>query len=314
VVAVFAVGASAYDFLDPGDTAMTHDAGGFGIGGGLMYLMADEYYDDQGEAQDFEELLGTTVDWTAMWIPIHVYYAAMDNLEFGVNAKFGMLDVEPGEGEAADGSGLGDTWIWAKYMFMPDPMMTARLGFMVPTGNEPFHPALFTSGFYGFEEDTEDANIATGKGDMAIDGALMFGVPAGPGQFDAAVGYRYYMAREITMDEDWFDRSRDDVTFDYKCGNEIHFAAGYTYYIGEMMSLCIAADGFFGSDDKEDYGDESRDSETVDDTAANAIYINPAFYYTMDNGTMLGVDMTYPLTGQNVPAEWGLGLYVGWGM
>lgn len=299
LVAVFAVGASAYDFLYTGDTAMTHDAGGFGIGGGVWYLMADEYYDHDGEAQDFG------ADWTAMWIPVHVYYAAMDQLEFGVNAKFGMLDVEVTDSdEAYEGSGLGDTWIWAKYMILPDPMVSARVALAVPTGNEPADWGVFASGFYGFDEDDD---IATGTGRMSIDGAVLFGVPAGPGQFDASVGYRYHMAREITADLGF----RDDVTFDYKCGNEIHFAAGYTYFIGEAMNIFVAADGFFGSEDEVSMDDES---ETVDDSAANAVWINPGFEYMMENGLTLGVDMQYMLMGQNVPVEWGFGAYVGWGM
>ena len=300
LVAIFAVGASAYDFLYTGDTAMTHDAGGFGVAGGLMYLMADEYYDHDGEAQE----LGA--DWTAMWIPVHVYYSAMDNLEFGVNAKFGMLDLEVTEesrqNETYEGSGLGDTWIWAKYMFLPDPMMSARVAFSMPTGNEPAGAAYFGSGFYGFDEDED---IATGSGAMSIDGAVLFGVPAGPGQFDAAVGYRYHMAREIT------EELREEITYDYKCGNEIHFAAGYTYFLSDMMSLGLAADGFFGSEGEVTVDDET---ETVDDSAANAVWINPSFMYMMENGVSLGIDMQYMLMGQNVPVEWGFGAYVGWGM
>jgi hypothetical protein len=302
LIAVFAVGASAYDFLYTGDGAMTHDAGGFGISGGLMYLMADEYYDHDGEAQDFEELVGVSADWTAMWIPIHVYYAAMDQLEFGVNTKFGMLDLEPAEGEAAEGSGLGDTWIWGKYMFLPDPMLSARVGFMVPTGNEPEYEAFWATGFYGPDA---DGDIATSKGDMAIDAALLFGVPAGPGQFDAAVGYRYHMAREIEI-----DGGRDDA-YDYRCGNEIHFWGRYKYFIGDAMALSLAADGFFGSDDEWTYMDET---ETVDDSAANAVWINPAFEYMMETGLTLGIDMQYMLMGQNAPNEMGFGAYVGWGM
>jgi hypothetical protein len=302
LIAVFAVGASAYDFLYTGDTAMTHDAGGFGVSGGLMYLMADEYYDHDGEAQ---EIGG---DWTAMWIPINVYYAAMDNLEFGVSAKFGMLDLEESSSsrddpETYEGSGLGDTWLWAKYMFMPDPMVTARVGFFMPTGNEPFHPAFYATGFYGVDEDMD---IATGKGEMAIDGAILFGVPAGPGQFDAAVGYRYFMAREITM-----EMFREEVTFDYTCGNQIHFAAGYTYFIGDAMSFTVAADGFFGSEDEVTVDDESA---TVDDSAANAVWINPAFDYMMENGLTIGVDGHWMIMGQNAPIEKGIGLYLGWGM
>jgi hypothetical protein len=297
LVAVFAVGASAYDFLYTGDTAMTHDAGAFGVSGGLMYFMADEYYDKDGEAQE----LG--VDWTAMWIPIHVYYAAMDNMEFGVNAKFGMLKLTPDEGEDVEGSGLGDTWIWAKYMFLPEPMVSARLGLKVNTGSEACCPELgFATGFFGTDEDDD---IATGQGQMDIDGAIMIGVPAGPGQFDAAVGYRYRMAQEVSMD------ARDEDTWDFIPGSEIHFAAGYTYYISDMMNFGIAADGFFGSEAE---WETSDDSGTFDDSAANAVWINPSFEYMMETGLTLGVDMQYMLMGQNAPVEWGFGAFVGWGM
>jgi hypothetical protein len=296
LVAVFAVGAGAYDFLYTGDTPMAGEAGGFGVTLGFLYLMADEYYDSDGEAEDFD------ADWSAIWIPVVVHYAAMDNLAFGVNARFGMPDVDvKGSDEAYEGSGLGDTWLWAKYAFLPDPMLTARVGFMIPTGIEPVHPPLLGSGFYGWDEDLD---IATGKGEMAIDGAVMLGVPAGPGEFNAAVGYRYNMAREITME------LRQETTFDYKCGNEIHFAAAYTYFIADAMNFTIAADGFFGADNEVT---EDGETETDDDTAANAVWLNPSFEYMMDSGLTIGVDAQWMLMGQNVLAEKGLGLYLGWG-
>jgi hypothetical protein len=295
VVLALAMSASAYDFLYSGDTAMTPDAGSFGVVGGFQYLMADEYYDFEGESQEIG------ADWTAIWIPIHAYYGVMDNMALGVNAKFGMPKLSADDDEI-EGSGIGDTWLWAKYMFMPDPMMTVRLGVNLPTGGEPEGMGLFPVGFYGVDE---DGDISTGAGYTSIDGALMFGLPAGPGTLEGAAGYRYNLAREIEVSR---------ATYDYTHGGHLHFALSYMYYINDMMGLSLGADGFFGSDDKVDLGDEARDSETVDDTAANAIYINPAFHYKMDNGMTLGVDMTYPLTGQNVPAEWGFGAYVGWGM
>ncbi len=276
---VFATSASAYDFLYTGDTAMTHDAGAFGFKAGIYYLMADEYFDADGEKQD----LGC--DWTAMWFPVNLFYSPMDQLELGINAKFAMLKCEYEDEETreeeVEGTGIGDTWIWAKYMFMAEPMMTGRLGVKVATG----------------DDEPDEDELATGEGQMDIDGAIMFGMPAGPGMFDAAVGYRYRMAREVEM---------MGTTYDYTPGSEIHFYAAYTYYLNEMMNLKFAADGFFGSDD-----DVEEARETIEDSASNGVWINPGFEYMMENGMMLGIDMHYPLMGQNLEAEWGFSAYFG---
>jgi len=265
--------AGAYDFLYSGDKAATHDAGAFGVKAGLWYFMADEAFDVDGEAA---ELGG---DWTAMYFPICVYYGVMDQLEIGVKPNFQMLKFEPAEvtrgDDSVEGTGLGDTWVYAKYMFMPEPMMTARLGAKVATGND---------------EPDED-EIGTGSGQMDIDAALMLGMPAGPGVFDAAVGYRMRMEH---TDSEW------------KPGDEIHFAACYGYGMGEALTLNIGADGYFGSD-----GEFA--GEAVEDSGCNIVYVNPGVDYMMESGLTLGADFHYPLMGKSNAKEWGLGLYVGWG-
>ncbi|MBM3307649.1 MAG: transporter [Candidatus Eisenbacteria bacterium] len=267
--------AGAYDFLYSGDKAATHDQGAFGINVGLWYFMADKVYDSEGESQDLD------ADWTAMYFPMNFYYAVMDQMEIGVKPNFQMLKLKaPDDMRTEDeitGTGLGDTWIYAKYMFMPEPMMTARLGLKIATGNS----------------EPEEDEIGTSEGQMDIDGALMVGMPAGPGVFDVALGYRYRLENSDT-----------------KCtpGSEIHFCAGYAYPMSDMLALKIAADGYFGSDDKSDPEDPSDE-----DSGRNVVYINPGIDYTMANGMTLGADFHYPLMGKNVPAEWGLGLYFGWG-
>jgi hypothetical protein len=297
LVLALAMSASAYDFLYGGDTAMTPEAGSFSVGIGLKYLMADEAYNPDGDSEDIG------ADWTAMWIPIHAQYGVMDNLAVGVNAKFGMPKLSASDSRdenEIDGSGIGDTWIWAKYMFIPDPVLSARVGVKLPTGEEPWLE-FFPVGFYGVNE---DGDIVTGSGYTSLDGALMLGVPAGPGTFEAALGYRYNLAREM-------EGARS--SYDYTHGARIQLAAAYKFDISDAMGLSIGMDGFWGSDDEVSSGD-SRDSMTLDSTAANAVYFSPAFHYIMDSGMTLGVDMTYPIMGQWIPAEWGLGLYVGWGM
>lgn len=269
----FATTAGAYDFLYSGDKAATHDAGSFGVKVGLWYLMADEAYDSEGESQE------TCCKYTNMWFPINVYYAAMDQFEIGVKPSFAMLKAEPDEDSREEGdlegTGLGDTWIYAKYMFMPEPMMTARLGAKVATGNS----------------EPEEDELGTGSGQMDIDGAVLFGVPAGPGVFDAGVGYRMRMENSDTK---------------WKPGNEIHFNACYSYLMSDMMALKLAADGYFGSDG-------AYDGETIEETGCNIVFVNPGIDYTMESGMTLGADFHYPLMGTSNLAEWGFGVYVGWG-
>lgn len=283
LVMALAFSASAYDFLYTGDTAMTHDAGAFGVKASFVYLMANSEYDQDGEKQDW----GDDDKYTMMAVPVNLYYAVMDNFEIGVQPKFLMLKDEyetvPVDREMVteEGSGIGDTWFWAKYMFMPEPMMTARLGVKINTG----------------DDEPDEGDLATGDGQMDIDAALMFGMPAGPGMFDGAIGYRYRMAAEVEGG-------------DYTPGSEIHFAACYTYYLNDAMNLRLGADGFFGSD-ADFEATESR--ETVEDSGSNAVWINPGFDYMMESGMGLGVDMHYPLMGKNIHALWGFGAYIAWG-
>jgi hypothetical protein len=275
----FASTAGAYDFLYSGDKAATHDAGAFGVKAGIWYFMADKVYDSEGESQDLDG------KYTNMWIPINVYYAVMDQFEIGVKPSFAMLKAEPDDarGDEITGTGLGDTWVYAKYMFMPEPMMTARLGAKVATGNS----------------EPDEGDLATGSGQMDIDAALLFGVPAGPGTFDAAVGYRMRMENSDT---------------ECKPGDEIHFLACYTYPMSDVLALKVAADGFFGSDGE-------WQGETEDESGYKIVYVNPGIDYTMTNGMTVGADFHYPLMGSGPSAEgwpgqlaeWGLGVYVGWG-
>jgi len=276
----FATTAGAYDILYTGDGAATHPAGGFGLSAAMWYFMADEAYDIEGEAVD----LGG--DWTAMHFPIGLYYGVADPFELGVKTSFQVLKAEPaGEGEDLEGSGLGDTWIYAKYMFMPEPMLTARVGWKINTGSTPVD---WAGGLFGLNE---DGDLATGGGQMDVDGALMLGMPAGPGVFDVALGYRYRMQNEDAL---------------WKPGDEFHFFANYGYVMSEALVLNIASDGYFGSDGE-------YDGEAIDDSGSSVVFINPGLEYMMESGLSLGADFHYPLMGDNVLKEWGLGLYLGWG-
>ena len=287
LVIALAMSAGAYDELYSNDTAATHYAGDFGIDVGFLYFRSSGGYDKDGESYDYP----ADTEYTGMWFPVDIYYGVTDGFELGVTPIFMMDKVaQPAPDPELSGTGIGDTWIWAKYGFLPDPMLTARVGFKLATGND--------------EPDADE--LALGSGQMDIDGALLFGVPAGPGSFDAALGYRYRLAQTISE-------------IDHKLGSEFRFFAGYTYFLGDALNLRLGADGFFGGDPTID-GDPipvdpiiPSDPDAVE-TGSTAVYINPGFDYIMDNGVVLGFDMHYPLMGTNMEiAAWGVGLSVGWG-
>jgi len=291
LVIALAMSASAfdmrtYDALYTGDTAETPEAGSFGIQGSFIYLMADQSYDSEGDSQDW----GEDDQATGMWFPIRISYGVMDNFEVGVTPMFVMNSLEygPPSDLEYEGTGLADTWIWAKYGFALDPIVTARLGVKVATGVD--------------VDDADFDELPTSSGQMDIDAALVFGLPSGPGSLDASIGYRYRMDRT----------DADDV--EHTPGNEINFTATYTYYLGDAMNLRLGAGGFFGSDPEVD-GEPIEDPATpgVDMLGSNLVSINPGFDYIMDSGLALGFDVFYPLMGTNIDAGWGLGLSVGWG-
>ncbi len=286
LIIALAMSAGAYDELYSNDTAATHYAGDFGIDLSFLYLMGNSSYDRDGESVDWH----ADAEYRGKWFPLDIYYGVMDGFEIGVTPIFKMDKITTWAGNPElSGTGIGDTWIWAKYGFLPDPVLTARVGFKLATGVD--------------AEDADADELPLGSGQMDIDGALLFGVPAGSGSFDAALGYRYRLAQ--TIEE-----------IDYKPGSEFHFFAGYTYFVNDALGIKIGTDGYFG-------GDPTIDGNPIDypqpddpDAVMNGssvVYINPGFDYIMDNGVTLGFDVHYPLMGTNIEAAWGLGLSVGWG-
>lgn len=268
--------AGAYDILYTRRTATTHTAGTFGLDAYFYYLTADKEYDEGGNSQDY----GNNGKLTNTLVPIDLYYAVTDQFELGVIPTYLSTSYKDDNGESK-GSGLTDLWTYARWMFLPEPAFTGQLGVKFPTGNG--------------EPDSGD--LATGSGQYDVDVALLADFPAGPGMFYGSLGYRWRGTREETIARG---------TYKYTPGSEIHFMLGYTYYLSEMMQLRFDMDGFFGSDAEEDGVAEP-------DSAENGVWINPAFEYIMQNGVLLGADFHYPIMGQNIPAQWGLGLYVGWG-
>jgi hypothetical protein len=297
-VMALAPGAHAYDVLYSGDVAMTHDAGTFGIEGAVLHFTADQWFRD-GELTDgvvVDRLLRSDDDarYTGTFYPVRARYSPFRQLEVGGIGIFLDEKIENYADPATGlpdhkGLGVGDTWIWAKYNFSVDPLMTLRLAGKLPTG----------------EDKPDSDELPTGSGQVDLDGAMMFGVPAGPGWINAAFGYRYRTERKADPE--------DAGSYSFKPGNEVHFFVGYTQLVGESFNVRVGADGSVGSDYEGGPGAESENTTTAD-TGVSLISFNPGIDYVTSSGIWIGLDLYYPIFGKNANALKGFGLSAGWGM
>jgi hypothetical protein len=284
-------GAAAYDQLYTGDTAAVADAPSFGMRGTFLYLSADSAFNEDGEAEDWPQ--GT--EYKAKWVPLRITYAPLHGVEVGACPIFMMEDrsfasVE----EDYSGTGIGDTWAWAKYNFSLDPVLTARLGVKLPTGND--------------EVLSSEHELVLGTGQTDLDAAVMVGLPAGKGLLDLALGYRIRLARKI----DESSARVEELANDEKPGDEIHFLVGFRHEIGEAVRVRLAADGFFGAQPTID-GELIPTSQGKTKPAKSAVFVNPGVDYTLPNGVSVGFDMHYPLMGTSIDKYWGFGLSLGFG-
>lgn len=309
-VLAVATPAGAYDLLYTGDVAMTHEAGSFGIQAGVLRFSSDQWFED-GKREDGAVMLvdgswyaDEDASYDGTLIPVAARYSPFRSLEIGATGVFlmeTMSDFADEEGVIDnplpdfETLGVGDTWLWAKYNFSPEPLMSLRLGYKLPTG-----------------EDRPDLDeLPTGSGQPDIDGAIMFSVPAGPGWVDASIGYRIRTVREADSSE---EAAWPYGKYEFKPGNEMHFFAGYTQLLGKSFNVRLGGDGTFGSDYEGGPDTGGAQADPTADTGVGVIYLNPGIDYLLGNDIWLGADMHYPVMGRNVNASWGFGVSLGWGM
>jgi hypothetical protein len=311
VVTALAIPASAYDALYSNETASPPGRGSVRLEVSLLYLSAEDIYGADGTTLPLES------DWNATWVPVRLSYAITDRISVGANARYGSLSLEGVETEESvrssratddfEGSGFGDLWLWGKLNVLPRPLVTIRAGLKIPTGAEPADRAHALADTGSFLDG--DGDLALGDGQTDIDIAALLSFPRDSGAFELSIGYRFRMSQSFEL---------TDGTYDLTPGNEIRFAAGYAYRLNQAMILRLGLDGFAGSDDSADTDCEQDThpagdiGELLEGSARNAVWINPSFDYEMRNGLLFGFDMHYPLMGQNIPAEWGVELRVGW--
>jgi len=291
LVLAMVAGAGAYDQLYTGDSAAVREAPSFGIEGTVLFVSANSEFDDQGETVDWAD--GT--EFTGKWFPVRITYVPMHGLEIGASPIFMMENRTFASSDTEfKGTGIGDTWAWAKYNFSLEPVLSARVGVKLPTGND--------------EVLASEDELILGTGQTDIDASLMVGLPAGEGILDLALGYRVRLARSV----DQTDSRVDELLADEKPGDEIRFLLGYSHSFNDAVGFRLAADGYFGAE-------PTIDGKTISigagetKPASSVVYINPGIDYSMQNGVSLGLDLHYPLMGTSVHKNWGFGLSVGFG-
>jgi hypothetical protein len=308
VIVATSAQAGAYDFLYTDQTPATQPKGSYRLAIELVYLMANESYSEDGKTIELEG------DWSATWAPFDVRYGLTDRVALGLKARFGKLRLESvPSGEPSDngttdyaGAGFCDLWMWGKYMIVSDPLVTVRAAVKLPAGDGPADPAhaVVDSLFYL----DENGDLALGDGQTDLDLSVLMGFRNESGVIELAIGYRY-------RTKGTFEKS--DYTYDFTPGNEVHFAAGYTYELNSALRLRLGTDGFVGTDDRAetDYSGANHEPGQIDvllrDSARSAVWINPSFEYTTRMGILLGFGMHYPIMGRNIPAEWGVDFRVG---
>jgi hypothetical protein len=312
VLSLLALPAHAYDLLYSGDLAVTHERGSFGIEGAILRFSSDRWFEG-GKLTDGSVMIRKGVwfkdddsSFSLTAIPVDVRYSPLGLLEVGATGVFLLQEMSDFADEDSgyvnplpdfESQGVGDTWLWAKYNFSPEPLMSLRVGYKLPTG-----------------EDRPDVDeLPTGSGQADIDGAIMFAVPAGPGWVDAAIGYRIRTKREADTSDSELD-SWPYGTYEFKPGNEVHFYAGYAQLVGKSLNVRVGADGSFGSDYESGREVGGTETGTTAETGASLVCVNPGIDYLLGNDIWLGFDLHYPVMGTNVNAAWGFGLSVGWGM
>jgi hypothetical protein len=301
----------AYDFLYSGESMEPMEEGLFRAELELLYLAADDAFDSDGASRRFGP------DWAATWIPVKISYAFRDWLAVGANVRYGLLSLEDvaispegGDADGAtsdfEGSGLDDVWVWGRLRMLEKPVVSARAAVKIPVGTEPADivHSVADTGFFLDEE----GHLAVGDGQTDIDAAVLVAFPRETGTFEVSIGYRH--RTKLTVE-------REEGSYDFTPGGEIRFTAGYVYHLNSAMDLRLGLDGFSASDDSVDgacecpgHSHEDTD-EQLSGSARSGVWINPSFEYVMDSGLVLGFDMHYPLMGQNIAAEWGVGFHVG---
>jgi opacity protein-like surface antigen len=284
-----AAAAVAYDQLYTGDSAQVAEEPSFGIEGTFLYMTANSEFDADGQTVDWPD--GT--DYVGKWIPMKIRYVPARGLEIGASPIF-LMETRNFASVTSEytGTGIGDTWAWVKYNVSLDPILSARLGAKLPTGNDEVLPSEY--------------ELVLGTGQTDIDASLMVGLPAGKGLLNLALGYRIRLERNASGTSSRVDELQDKE----KPGDEIHFFIGYDHEITDALSFGLGADGYFGAEPTID-GELISIGGGSTKPASSVVYVNPGVDYTLSSGVTVGLEVHYPLMGASVHRNWGFGVSAG---
>jgi hypothetical protein len=256
-----------YDGLvtyDHGGLPVTPNALHFNVGAG--YLMASEYFDEDGNAED----LGGDI--SVIGVPIDVGYAFNENLLVDLTLQILSTSITPDAGDSVSAAGLGDVWVKGRYIAPVDSFnLGGRLGVKIPVG--------------AVDYTSEDPPL--GDDQMDIDVAAVGSLYPDEGfAFNGQIGFRYRMPADIELIPGF-------PTVEVTPGTMIYLDLAPGYTMGADNFQVYVPIGYFMTTDWK------VDGETAENSAENGLFVGVAPKYGIDANNMLGLKFLYPIMGTN---------------
>jgi hypothetical protein len=247
--------------------------------------------------------------YTNINVPLKFSYSVMDALEAGIIGQYVSRTIELTQGDSTTtttSSGIGDTWVYAKYRLFKDPILNFQAAVKIPTGT-----------WKDVAEGKGKANeLAIGDGQMDLDFALNGAFPEPPnyadveaGQwelrfthwsFEYQVGFRYKMKRNFTSGPD----IEEDV--------EETPATSIPFILREK--ICLSCNTYFWFLGLGGHFDLSQPETTTTSSAGTTttvkgkkttqVFAITGFEFRFAKGFYTNIQYQGTFMGQNAPFEW----------
>ena len=270
----------------------------------LDYSTATAYFDSDGTKQDFKTTnYDETV--TCIRIPLNITYSISDAIEAGLLGQFVSNKDEVtviNTTTSYTGSGIGDTWLFAKLMLMPDPTLNVLLAGKLPTGT------------WKDAAEGKTTDLPTGDGQVDLELAINGRFPISRGNGDSPrdddviaaeyqIGFRYRMDKTYTYTTTIAGTTTTtDVT--YTPGNALNYTLGGRILIapGKFWGFVKIAGRFGVGDPSMTTTVGTVETKSTGDPAS-IMYIVPGFEAKLGVGFYASAYLQYPIMGKNTAAD-----------
>ncbi|MBN1231891.1 MAG: hypothetical protein JXA60_00865 [Candidatus Coatesbacteria bacterium] len=275
----------------------------------LDYAMASAAFDSSGTKTDYSNDGKSS----CIRIPVGITYSVSPAIEAGLIAQFVSKSMEMTVNNTTtdySGSGIGDTWLFAKFMLMPDPTVNVRVAGKLPTG--PWHD------YYEGTAANDELPVGDGQIDLELGLNGRFPITAGRGSdprdddviaAEYSLGFRYRLNRSYS-----YEIAGTTTDVEETPGNQLLYSLGPKILIspGKFWGFLRLA-GYFGIGDPETKTTTNGTSNTVKGDPSSIMYIQPGFEFKAGVGFYVNGFLQYPIMGKYHEADMNI-LFGGIGM